>query len=66
MSAIHLLPLGKADPTLVEGLCSPVRETFHASVEIVNATVDLAPFYDESRVQYNSTRILEYLRRLYM
>jgi archaemetzincin len=40
-----------------------VRETFHASVEIVNATIDLASFYDESRVQYNSTQILEYLQR---
>ena len=63
MSAIYLLPLGNADRTLVEGLCSPVRETFHASVEIMDVHIDLAPFYDESRVQFNSTQILQYLRR---
>lgn len=63
MSAIYLLPLGNADRALVEGLRSPVQETFQVPVEIRNTSIDLAPFYDASRVQYNSTQILQFLQR---
>jgi archaemetzincin len=63
LSAIYLLPLGNADRTLVEGLRSPVQEAFQVPVEIRNTSIDPAPFYDASRVQYNSTQILQFLQR---
>lgn len=60
---IYLLPLGNADRTLAEGLSSPLRRAFQSPVEIRESRLDLAPFYDDSRGQFNSTRILQFLQR---
>ena len=62
MNLIRLLPLGDADPRIVEGLRSPLHETFRIPVEVTHATIDVERFYSKARGQYNSTSILCHLR----
>jgi len=60
---IYLLPLGTADRSLAEGLRSPLQKTFQVPVEIRESRLDIVPFYDESRAQFDSTQILQFLQR---
>jgi archaemetzincin len=62
MSCIHLLPLGNADREMVAQLRHPLHNIFSATVEEADLAVDLEPFYDEQRGQYNSTDILLWLK----
>ena len=62
MRTIYLLPLGNADRNLVSGLCSPLQKTFQLPVEVREIRLDLAPFYDDPRGQFNSTQILQFLK----
>jgi archaemetzincin len=59
---IILLPLGDPDRTLVTGLSPAIRKAFRVSVEVEDARIDLAPFYDDARGQYNSTSLIFYVR----
>ena len=63
MRTIYLLPLGNADRNLVKGLCSPLQKTFQLPVEVREIRLDLAPFYNDPRGQFNSTQILQFLQR---
>ena len=63
MRTIYLLPLGNADRSLVESLSSPLQEAFQLPVEVREIRLDLAPFYDDSRGQFNSTQVLQFLQR---
>jgi len=62
MSCIQLLPLGNADREMVVQLRNPLRNIFTATVEDADLSLDLEPFYDEQRGQYNSTDILLWLK----
>jgi archaemetzincin len=65
MSAIHLLPLGNPSPELIEAVHGPLEQTFKVGVEEHEFAVDLDPFLDDHRGQYNSTRILMHLKEAY-
>jgi len=60
---IHVVPLGDADRTRVENLCGPLARVFRAHVEIREVSCDVEFFFDHVRVQYNSTKIIDFLQR---
>ncbi len=62
MSPIHIFPLGNADRDLVRTLRDPLSKIFEVPVDLDEVSLDMREFYDPSRGQYNSTRILEHLR----
>lgn len=62
MKPVLLLPLGSPDRRLVEELVAALRGALRTPVETSHAEVDLQPFYDPARGQYNSTRILAWMR----
>lgn len=61
MNAIHLLSLGNADRTLVEGLAPLLRRTFGVNVHVLDVAWNITPSYDDERAQYNSSTILSSL-----
>jgi archaemetzincin len=63
VSTIYLLPLGNADRDIVGDLRRPLVEAFQATVEVQEFDVDLGMFYDEHRVQFNSTEIIHFLHQ---
>ena len=63
MSFIEILPLGDANRTLVEGLITPLRIAFGVAVTVREVKIPLESFYDQERLQYNSTAILQCLHR---
>ncbi len=65
MNSIQLLPLGNADSGIVDSLRAPLRETFRTTVEVAESPLDLGRFYDEKRVQYNSSEIIRELAALH-
>ncbi len=65
MNAIHLLPLGGASPDLAGALAGPLRQAFHAEVDMREFTLDPEPFFDGARGQYNSTDLLMHLKSHY-
>jgi archaemetzincin len=60
---IQVVPLGDADRKRVESLRGPLARVFHARVELRDVACDVELFFDQTRVQYNSTRIIEFLQR---
>ncbi|MGA9117589.1 MAG: archemetzincin [Bacteroidota bacterium] len=58
MKRVRLLPLGGADPRLLEGLVPALRSVFNMEAVVGPCGLDLEEFYDEGRAQYHSTRIL--------
>lgn len=65
MNAIHLLPIGGANPGLAGSLPGPLRQTFRTGVEIQGFDLDPGQFLDTGRGQYNSTDILLHLKKHY-
>ena len=65
MNAIHLLPLGGANPDLVGALPGPLWQAFRTGVEVRDFSLDPERFLDEGRGQYNSTDILMHLKNHY-
>lgn len=63
MRTIRVVPLGDADRRRVESLRGPISRAFHARVELYEVACDVELFFDRTRVQYNSTRIIEFLQR---
>ncbi|MGA9121494.1 MAG: peptidase M54 [Bacteroidota bacterium] len=63
MNPIILLPLGDADRTLVAGLRPAIREGLGRPAIVREADIDLSLFYDELRLQYNSSAIIAHLDR---
>lgn len=63
MRTIQVVPLGDADRQRVESLRDPLSRVFHARVELRDVACDVELFFDETRVQYNSSRIIEFLQR---
>ncbi len=65
MKSIYLLPLGHADRSVLRQVCRPLGDAFRASVELKEIAIDVLQFYDEGRLQYNSTDIIRYLQEHY-
>lgn len=63
MKFIHLLPLGNTDRGLVKELIPCLWEAFRVPVDVRECTIELDQFYDGSRNQYNSTKILLHLKQ---
>ncbi len=61
MKPILLLPLGHADRRKVSALCRPLREVLGTDVRLREVELDLSPFFDEQRLQYNSSSIIAHL-----
>ena len=61
MKAITLVPLGQADRRLVADLGARLMMSFGSRVTIHDGEVNLDPFHDHSRLQYNSTMLLRHL-----
>ena len=62
MSSIVLLPLGDADRKVTADLHIPLEQAFQLPVEMKESDFNLEAFYDEQRVQYNSTAIISHLQ----
>lgn len=62
MSSIVLLPLGDANRKVTADLRVPLEQAFQIPVEIKESDLNLEAFYDEQRVQYNSTAIISHLQ----
>jgi archaemetzincin len=60
---IYVLPLGNPDRKLLAGLVPAVWESLRIPVEVRECPIELDPFYDEGRGQYNSTAILQHLKQ---
>ncbi len=65
MKAIYLLPLGDADRSVLREVCRPLGEAVHATVEVKESNIDPLQFYDDGRLQYNSTEIVRHLQDNY-
>ena len=61
MTPIILLPLGNADVSMVSALSLALAEAFSSTVYVRECDINLAPFFDGQRLQYNSTAIITYL-----
>jgi len=59
---IEVLPLGDPDRKLLRELVPAIWDAFHVPVEVRECGIDLPPFFDEERGQYNSTRILRHIK----
>lgn len=58
MKAIELQPLGDNEPDVLVSLRRALQETFGVPAKVRDAPMEIVPFYDEKRGQYNSTAIL--------
>ncbi len=66
MNPIYLLPLGSADRATVSALCPRLEAAFATPVVLREAAgVDIERFFDEHRLQYNSTSIINALNDRY-
>jgi archaemetzincin len=65
VNPILLLPLGDASRPLVEGLCPVILDALGRPAAVNEVEVDLSLFYDDRRVQYNSSSIITYLDERY-
>ncbi len=61
MTHIYLLPLGSADREMIAALCPSLGLAFGASVSMREVVIDFSRFFDERRLQYNSTAIITHL-----
>lgn len=58
VTSIQLLPLSNADRALVDELVPELLHVLKVPVNVENADMNLEPFWDHVRDQYNSTGIL--------
>lgn len=56
---IILITYGHFDANFLREIAEEVTKEFHYPVSIFNNHLDLAPFYDESRRQYDGNRLLK-------
>jgi archaemetzincin len=62
MSVVYLLPLGTVDDALLRALERPLHESLHAECIVMNETLAMQRFFDATRNQYNSTKILHHMK----
>lgn len=59
MNLIHLLPVGKVDPSLLQSLGAAIPQCLPFDCEVVPAELNPAAAYHGERQQYHSSQILE-------
>jgi archaemetzincin len=64
MKLVHLLPVGKIDISLLEGLCDSLSGCLPVRCEIVASALDPAAAYHVERQQFHSSEILQRMQRL--
>lgn len=65
MRSITLVTMSGSDTALLDPLQRSLGDAFRANVEVAPAELDAGQFFDQSRGQYNSTHILNYLKTIY-
>lgn len=61
--SIHLLVGGNGDKHFAQQLLHPLTQAFGMQIELTDAVVDVQPFLDRERNQYNSTSMLEFIKK---
>lgn len=64
MNLVHLLPVGKLEPSLLENLCLALPRCFPVSCQILPVELNPVPHYHPERQQYHSSEILERMQAL--
>jgi archaemetzincin len=59
MNLVHLLPVGKVEVSLLEGLRAAIPQCLGVACEILPVALDPVPSYHVERQQYHSSEILE-------
>jgi archaemetzincin len=59
MNLVHLLPVGKVEPSLLEHLRAAIPQCLHVACEILPVELDPVPSYHAERQQYHSSEILQ-------
>jgi len=59
MNLVHLLPIGKVESSLLEGLRTAIPQSLNVACEILPIRLDPVPSYHIERQQYHSSEILE-------
>jgi len=66
MSTIQLLAFNGVEPEFVQALIEPLGATFHSHVTVSESSLDLSPHFDKSRSQFNSTSILQFIKKSFV
>jgi archaemetzincin len=64
MNLVRLLPVGKVEPSLLEGLRAAIPQRFNAGCDILSVELEPASFYHPERQQYHSSEILARMRAM--
>ena len=64
MNLVHLLPVGKLEPSLLEDLCQAVPRCFGVRCEVLPIELDPGPAYHIERQQYHSSELLQRMHAL--
>jgi len=64
MNLVHLLPVGKVETSLLEGLCAVLPRCLDVACEILPVELDPLPSYHVERHQYHSSEILQRMQAL--
>jgi archaemetzincin len=64
MNVVHLLPVGKLEPSLPEDLRRSITRCFGVRAEILPVELDPAPAYHVERQQYHSSELLQRMQAL--
>lgn len=59
MNLVHLLRVGKVEPSLLENLCAALPRCLCVACEILPVELDPRPAYHAERQQYHSSEIVE-------
>ncbi len=58
MNLVRLLPVGKVEPSLIEGLRAAIPQRFKVRCDILSVELEPGSFYHPERQQYHSSEIL--------
>ena len=64
MNLVHLLPVGKIEPSLLEDLRRDIPRCLGVSAEILPLELDPAPAYHVERQQYHSSELLQHMQTM--
>jgi archaemetzincin len=64
MNLVHLLPVGKMEPSLLEDLRRNIPQYFGVACDILPLELDPAPAYHIERQQYHSSELLQRMQAL--
>src|SRR5882672_10938445 len=62
MKLVQVLPIGKVEPSLLQGLEPAISRAFQADCEVLRTTLDPAPAFHGERLQYHSSELLRLMQ----